>query len=210
MVAPPYPDGFFCRNGIFDGGGYHNGDVWTWFSNKYPIALYRLGYPALAQRMLCAQAEVAGRDGGFAEYYEDDAVGSRKGAFHYAGASSSYIQALVEGLFGIRYDAPARMLCIEPSLEGSGEIACRIGEHPLRVRVGAPAAIGPRTLRIDTPLRCAARVRMLLPAAWPAAQVQLGTTPLRSRVHRIGERRYVTFGLPATQASAAVTISRRE
>ena len=50
------------------------------------------------------------RDGGFAEFYEDDGEGAAKGAFPYAPTAASFQLAVVEGLFGIVWDAPAEVL----------------------------------------------------------------------------------------------------
>jgi hypothetical protein len=194
MVYPPYPDGFFTKEGLFNGGNYHNGDVWTWFSNRYPIALFRLGYPDRALDLMRRQAEVALRDGGFAEYYEDDAVGARKGAFHYAGTAASCLQAIVEGLFGLQLHGAGRRLEVAVSLRRSGEIACRLGTHPFSLRLEADARKGLRRLVVTTPFRGAVRFRLLVPPGTEAQSVHRDDgARLPARIERIGEGCYLHF-----------------
>jgi hypothetical protein len=164
MVTPPYPDRFMSRAAsLFDGGNYHNGDVWTWFSNRYAIALYRLGYPEEAFRHLEAQARAAVRDGGFCEYYEDDGVGRPKGAFHYAPTAATFQLAVIEGLFGIRYDAPAGTLQLHPSVRKSGRIRLRVGGRPLEYKQHFSDGDDAISIEIDAPCEVTGDFRVLLP-----------------------------------------------
>jgi hypothetical protein len=164
MAAPVYPDGFFTEAKLFDGGNYHNGDVWTWFSNKYAIALVRMGWPSKATELLKRQAAVAMRDGGFSEFYEDDASGARKGAFHYAGSASSYLQAVVEGLCGLQMDAPAGKVLIHPSFLHSGEFRSRLGRYVFQVAIRVNETACSAKISIATSFRGKAEMRIRLPS----------------------------------------------
>jgi hypothetical protein len=194
MATPVYPDGFFTKEKLFDGGSYHNGDVWTWFSNKYAIALIRMGWPTKAVDLLKRQAEVAVRDGGFSEFYEDDAQGAKKGAFHFAGAASSYLQAVVEGLFGLRMDAPAGKVQIQPALLRSGEIRCRLGRHAFRVTIQVDETARCVKLTVATPFRGKADLRIPLPVGVRQCRVlREGQTETPGGIERKAEAAYAVF-----------------
>jgi hypothetical protein len=194
MATPVYPDGFFTQEKLFDGGNYHNGDVWTWFSNKYAIALIRLGWPSQAADLLRRQAAVAVRDGGFSEFYEDDAQGARKGAFHFAGAASSYLQAVVEGLFGLRIDAPAGKIQVQPALLRSGEIRCRLGRYAIQLAIDADEAARRTTLTVATSFRGPAELRIPLPGNVRACRVlRDGNADASARTETTGETAHAVW-----------------
>jgi len=163
MVTPIYPDGFLTRNPLFDKGNYHNGDVWTWFSNRYAIALYQLGFPEKAGRVLDAQTRVAIRDGGFSEYYEDDEIGAHKGAFHYGPTAATFQLAVVEGLFGLELDAPRRVLRVRPSLSRSGSLRVRLGGGPADLRLDMHPERNEIQIRWDADFRGQGEFRVLVP-----------------------------------------------
>jgi hypothetical protein len=192
MATPVYPDGFFTKEKLFDGGNYHNGDVWTWFSNKYAIALIRMGSPSKAIDLLKRQAEVAARDKGFSEFYEDDAQGGKKGAFHFAGAASSYLQAVVEGLFGLRADYPRGTVFIHPSLDRSGSLRCQLGLHrfEITVDVGEEAT----RLSVTTTYAGSADFRVRIGRAATACRaVKPSGAEVPSAVREVGAATYVFF-----------------
>ncbi len=164
MVVPPYPDGFISRayKG-WDGGNYHNGDVWTWFSNQYAIALYRLGLPASADHVLRSQARVAIRDKGFSEYYEDDEKGAAKGDFHYGPTAATFQLAVVEGLFGLELDAPRGVLRVRPSLSRSGSLRVRLGGGPAALSLDVHPERKEMQIRLDADFRGQGEFRVLVP-----------------------------------------------
>ncbi len=164
MVTPRYPDGFITRaSKVFDGGNYHNGDVWTWFSNQYAIALYRLGLPASADHVLRSQARVAIRDKGFSEYYEDDEKGAAKGAFTYGTTASTFQLAVVEGLFGLELDAPRGVLRVRPSLSRSGSLRVRLGGGPAALSLDVHPERKEMQICLDADFRGQGEFRVLVP-----------------------------------------------
>ena len=191
-VEPPYPDGW--HNRIFDGGRYWNGDVWPSFASWYAIALFRLGYPDSALDVLKRQAEVAVRDGGFYEFYEDDGFGSGKGAFRYCFTAAPYQRALVEGLFGLDADYPDGKICIHPSLKHSGNISCQLGMHSLDMIVDVDDSANTTELTIETTYSGLADFRILIQDNATKCKTTKDTeTIIRCDIKRIGEATYVTF-----------------
>ena len=199
MVEPPYPDGFISRaSTLFDGGRYHNGDVWTWFSNRYVTALYRLGYSERAERHLRAQARAAVRDGGFSEYYEDDAEGAAKGNFHYSPTAATFQLAMVEGLFGVRWDAPSETLFVHPSVRQSSRLHLRLGGQPVTVRIDLADDSKSICIEIDAKRRARGEFRVLLPEVpgdgWRVFQRTSGERKLVSAsILDLGKNRYLVF-----------------
>jgi hypothetical protein len=199
-VVPPYPDGFITRHKLFDGGNYHNGEVWTWFSNQYGIALYRLGYPASADHVLRSQARVAIRDQGFSEYYEDDAKGAAKGAFHYGATAATFQSAVVEGLFGLELDAPSHTLSVHPSLSHSGKLRVRLGGKPAEVSLDIQPQREEMLLRVESGLSVQGDFRVMVPEGFKAGgkwavirQSVAKSEPVRCSVVSLGEATYVQF-----------------
>jgi hypothetical protein len=200
MVVPPYPDGFITREKLFDGGNYHNGDVWTWFSNQYAIALYRLGYPDSADHALRSQARVAIRDKGFSEYYEDDAIGAAKGASHYGPTAAAFQSAVVEGLFGLELDAPSHTLSVHPSLSRSGKLRVRLGGKPAEVSLDVQAQRKEMLLRVESGLTVQGDFRVMVPEGfkaggkWTVSRQSGGESiPVRCSVVSLAEAAYVRF-----------------
>jgi len=205
MVVPIYPDGFLTRAKLFDGGNYHNGDVWTWFSNLYAIALFRFGFPREAEHILEAQARVAVRDGGFAEYYEDDATGAAKGAFHYGPTAATFESAVVEGVYGIEADARTRELQVHPSLFQSGALRARLAGQPAAIRLDVDPARGEMDLGVHVAGRWHGDFRLLIPEAlhadgsWTVVEQQGGRDqPVPCRTEQTGEADYLVFASEVT------------
>jgi hypothetical protein len=206
MVEPHYPDGFISRAyKHYDGGNYHNGDCWTWFSNRYATVLYRLGYPRRAQEVLWSQARVAVRDQGFSEYYEDDAVGAAKGAFHYAPTAASFQLAVVEGLFGLEWDAPRKRLQVHPSLHRSGRLRLLLGGRPLELAVNIESREQTLQLELKTEVSARGDFRLWIPPSI-ASSSSSSALPWRvewqgnsrkkrlvAKVDSVAEAQYVTF-----------------
>jgi len=217
MVEPPYPDGFISRAaGLFNGGNYHNGDVWTWFSNRHAISLYRLGYPEAAKRALLAQARLAVRDKGFSEFYEDDAEGKAKGAFHYSATAATFQLAVIEGLFGLELDAPRRTLRIAPSLTQSGGLKVRLGGKPAELSMEINAQRGQMLLRIDADFRGKGEFRPLIPkdldgqGKWAVVwKADGGEKAVRSTLVREGDASYLEF-VAELVPGAHIFLLRRE
>jgi len=192
-VEPPYPDGWH-HSPTFDSGNYWNGDVWPSFASWYAIALFRLGYPDKAMDVLTKQARVAGRDGGFYEFYEDDAKGAGKGAFHFVFTAAAYQRALVEGLFGLEADYPKRKVCIHPSLRHSGSIICQLGRHRADMVVEIDNAIRAIKLSINTTYSGPADFRILIEDSACTCEVtKNGKTKVISSLERIGDEKYAVF-----------------
>lgn len=216
MVEPPYPDGFISRAaGLFDGGNYHNGDVWTWFSNRHVISLYRLGYPEAAKRALLAQARLAVRDKGFSEFYEDDAEGKAKGAFHYSPTAATFQLAVIEGLFGLELDAPRRTLRIAPSLTQSGGLKVRLGGKPAELSMEINAQRGQMLLRIDADFRGKGKFRPLIPkdldgqGKWAVVwKADGGEKAVRSTLVREGDASYLEFVTELVPGARAFLLQR--
>jgi hypothetical protein len=215
MVAPPYPDGFITRaSKLFDGGNYHNGDVWTWFSNQYAIALYRLGLPASADHVLGSQARVAVRDKGFSEYYEDDAKGAAKGAFHLGATAATFESAIVEGLFGLELDAPSHALSVHPSLSRSGKLRVRLGGKPAEVNLDIQPERKQMLLRVESGLSVQGDFRVMVPEGFKAGgkwtvsrQSVAKTEPVRCLVVSLGEATYVQFKAKLAPAAETFLLS---
>ena len=189
-VEPPYPDGW--HNRIFNGGNYWNGDAWPAFAGLYAIALFRLGYPERALKVLRGEAEAAIRDGGFYEYYEDDQRGAGKGAFHYCFTAAPYQRALVEGLFGLDADYPSRRISVHPSLRHSGRISCQLGMHRFGVVVEVEG--GFTRLSIETTYSGSADFRVLIEdSATICEATGGGGEALPCNTGKLGEGTYVTF-----------------
>jgi hypothetical protein len=211
MATPVYPDGFFTKEKLFDGGNYHNGDVWTWFSNKYAIALIRMGSPSQAVDLLKRQAEVALRDGGFSEFYEDDAQGAKKGAFHFAGAASSYLQAVVEGLFGLRMDAPGGTVHIQPALLRSVEVYCLLGRHPFRVMIRTDEAAQTGKMTVATSFRGKGDLRFPVPAtAQGCCVLRDDRAEIPAQIERVGNAACAMFSTDLIGDELTLEISWRE
>jgi len=191
-VEPPYPDGW--HNKTFNGGRYWNGDVWPSFASWYAIALFRLGYPRKALNVLTKQAEVAVRDGGFYEYYEDDEYGAGKGAFHYCFTAAPYQRALVEGLFGLDADYPHGKVRIHPSLMHSGRISCQLGIHSFDMTVDVDDSANMRKIRIKTTYTGLADLRVLVEDCVTTCKTtKNGEMNIPCNIKRIGEATYITF-----------------
>jgi hypothetical protein len=201
MVTPPYPDGFITRaSKLFDGGNYHNGDVWTWLSNLYAIALYRLGLPASADHVLRSQARVAIRDKGFSEYYEDDEKGAAKGVFHYGPTAATFQSAIVEGLFGLELDAPRHSLSVHPSLSRSGKLRVRLGGKPTVVSLDIQPDRNEMFLRMEAGLTVRGDFRVLVPEVlkqggkWTVTRQSAGKSlPIPCSRASMGNVTYVRF-----------------
>jgi hypothetical protein len=201
MVVPPYPDGFITRaRKMFDSATYHNGDVWTWFSNQYATALYRLGLPASADHVLRSQAHVVIRDQGFSEYYAHDEKGAAKGSFHYGPTAATFESAIVEGLFGLELDAPRHSLSVHPSLSRSGELRVRLGGKPTEVSLDIQPDRSEILLRLETGLTVHGNFRVLVPEAftaggkWTVSQQSAGKSlPIPCALAFLGNGAYVRF-----------------
>ncbi len=201
MVVPPYPDDFLTRHfNLFNGGRYCNGDVWTWYSNRYAIALYRLGLPASADHVLRSQARVAMRDQGFSEYYAHDEKGAAKGAFHYAGTAATYQLAVVEGLFGLELDAPRHSLSVHPSLSRSGKLRVRLGGEPTEVSLDILPDRNEMSLQVETGLTVRGDFRVLVPEVfnpglnWMVTLQSAGkSVAIPSSLTSLGNGTYVRF-----------------
>ena len=213
-ISPDYPDNYFTRvkeyDELFNNGNYHCGDVWTWFSNKYAIPLFKLGYPDKAMDLLSRQADVAVRDGGFSEYYDDDAEGRRKGAFSYAGSASSYMYALVEGLFGLKADYPNRKIFIHPSLKKTGRIRCLLGKHELDLLIKIDESKKIINLEINTTYSGNADFRVMI----PGDSVKEGTSVFKEEkgilvayIEKTGESTYVVFNDKLKSKSSIYRVS---
>jgi len=191
-VEPPYPDGW--HNRIFDGGRYWNGDVWPAFASWYAISLFRLGYPDKAMDVLTRQAEVAVRDGGFYEYYEDDANGAGKGAFRYCFTAAPYIRAMVEGLFGLDADYPNQKVHIYPSLRRSGNVTCQLGMHSIDMTVNVNDRAAARKLMMRTTYSGPTDFRVLIKDGATACKVTKDMKiDLPCNVKKIGDATYAVF-----------------
>jgi hypothetical protein len=186
MVTPIYPDGFLTRNHLFDKGNYHNGDVWTWFSNQYAVALYRLGFPANADHVLRSQARVAIRDKGFSEYYQADEKGAAKGAFHYATTAATFQLAVVDGLFGLGLDAPRRVLYVRPSLSRSGSLRVRLGGGLAALTLDMHPERKEMRVRWDADFSGQGEFRVLVPDAFPKGGQWTVTQRMPKRNQRLG------------------------
>jgi len=201
MVVPPYPDGFITHaRKMFDGGTYHNGDVWTWFSNQYAIALYRLGLPASADHVLRSQARVAIRDQGFSEYYAHDEKGAAKGSFHYGPTAATFESAVVEGLFGLELDAPRHSLSVHPSLSRSGKLRVRLGGRPTEVSLDIQPDRNEMLLQVETGLTVRGDFRVLVPEVfkpggqWMVTLQSAGKSlPIPCALASLGSGAYVRF-----------------
>ncbi|MCD6464828.1 hypothetical protein J7L27_00455 [Candidatus Bathyarchaeota archaeon] len=191
-VEPPYPNGW--HNKIFNDGTYWNGDVWPCFGSWYAIALFRLGYPDEALRILSRQAEVAVRDKGFYEYYEDDEEGAGKGAFYYCFTAAPYQAALVRGLFGLDADYPNRRIYIHPSLRHSGSISCQLGAHNLKMSADVENHQNKIILTIDTTYSGQANFKVLVKNGVGSCEVTKDDgTNVPCYIKRIGKANYVIF-----------------
>jgi len=191
-VEPPYPDGW--HNRIFDGGRYWNGDVWPSFASWYAISLFRLGYPDKAMDVLTKQAEVAVRDGGFYEYYEDDANGAGKGAFRYCFTAAPYLRAMVEGLFGLDADYPNQKVHICPSLRRSGNVTCQLGMHSIDMTVNVDDHAAARKLTIKTTYSGPTNFRVLIKDGATVCKVTKDMKrDLPCNVKKIGDATYAVF-----------------
>lgn len=209
MVVPAYPDGFITRaSNLFDGGNYHNGDVWTWFSNQYAIALYRLGLPASADHVLRSQARVTIRDRGFSEYYEDDEKGAAKGAFHYGPTAAAFQSAIVEGLVGLELDAPRHSLSVHPSLSRSGRLRVRLNGKPAEVNLDIQPERKEILLRVESGLSVHGDFRVLVPEVfkpgkqWTVSRQSAGkSSPIPCSLTSLGSAAYVQFKAELTSGA---------
>lgn len=215
MVEPPYPDDFLTRAyKNYNGGNYHNGDVWTWFSNRYATVLYRLGYPEKGNHVLRSQARVAVRDQGFCEFYEDDETGRAKGAFPYSPTAASFQLAVVQGLFGIHVDMPRRTLQVHPSLWRSGKLRLRLAGKTAEVALDLDPERKEIRLRLNSQFHGRGDFSILIPKSFETAgqwSVAGGTagklSPLASSVVSRGNASYVEFEADLTSGSHAFRLS---
>ncbi len=102
VLVPPYSAGVFRHPAVDEPWEYQNGGEWDWFAGRLLRELFRHGQPD-ALRELDVIAARARRHVGLWEW--TDRSGQPRGSAQYAGSAAALGTGIIEGLFGVEWDA---------------------------------------------------------------------------------------------------------
>ena len=213
-LEPGYPDelGYFSQAHLRQ-GGYANGGLMPFVGGELCRGAFLSGHEEYALELLGAYAEHLRSSGGAQVWYWPDGTpGFRtpNEVPHTGWGMAQWLQALVEGLAGVRDTAPG-MAKVEVSPRFAAADTGRAG-----ATVRTPASRGyfayrmnlDRARRVVTLLFAgsgeAVRCRVLVPEGWRPRSLAVGGMEHELTVERMGTSAYACFDLPIAGASSAV------
>jgi hypothetical protein len=212
-LQPGYPDelGYFDQPHLRQ-GGYANGGLMPFVGGELCRGAFLCGEERYAVELLRQYSRHLRSTGGaHVWYWPDGTAGFRtpNEVPHAGWGMAQWLEALVEGLAGIRASSPGMAeVDVSPRWAAAG-----VDRAAATLRVAATGGYVSYRMSLDRAARCAtlaftgsgarARFRLLLPEGWVPATLAVDAVEEEVRVERVGTSAYACFDAPLAGASEA-------